>query len=419
MSPTEALSGTGNDAGQRKSKENLNRTGEQEDMTQTVVGATQPTLFDYGTLDEPTRVFVQEKAQAIHARLKRTAEDVIAIGQSLIEVKERLGHGQFSSWVQSEFELSLRSAEDFMQLADRFGNTKVAKIAPTSSVLRELLNSDETVIEMVESGAIPATLPAIREAKRELQEDPTSVIPADHVIEELAPSKLPPGWGARDGSAFDMPLPDGKPVEIPQEWKLPPSMNEGSAIIATPVEIDRGYHHDAPFEEAKAKRDAHVLRVMGSSESPEWYTPQEIVRLSIELLGEIDLDPCSNSHENPNVPAHTIYTKEDDGLAQKWRRRVYLNPPYGAEIGKWVEKLTHEYEHGEVEEAIALLPARIDTMWFQPLYEYPMCNVRGRLQFENAVNSAPFPSVIVYLGKREDAFIHVFGERGPIMRRIG
>ncbi len=172
----------------------------------------------------------------------------------------------------------------------------------------------------------------------------------------------------------------------------------------------------------KEQRDVHVMRVMGSSESPEWYTQQEIVGLTRMLLGEIDLDPCSNSYETPNVPATTLYTKEDDGLSQPWQGKVYLNPPYGSEIPQWVEKLVASYGRREVTEAIALLPARIDTQWFQALYEEPdclLCHVRGRIQFENSPHHAPFPCVIAYLGKRGDDFIKVFRHKGPIMRRVG
>jgi len=47
----------------------------------------QATLFDYNVLDIETRIFVLEKAAVIQERLKRTARDIIAIGQDLIEVK--------------------------------------------------------------------------------------------------------------------------------------------------------------------------------------------------------------------------------------------------------------------------------------------------------------------------------------------
>jgi len=204
-----------------------------------------------------------------------------------------------------------------------------------------------------------------------------------------------------------------------REEKSPTKLEIPSSMPPAPQQLfsDNAPDLGGDMPATKEQRDNHVMRVMGSSESPEWYTPQEIIRLVVTFLGGVDLDPCSNSHETPNVPARTLYTKDDDGLAHTWLGKVYLNPPYGSEIGLWTSKLVNSYPH-EVEEAIALLPGRIDTAWFQPLYAHPMCNIRGRLQFENAQYSAPFPSVIVYLGERLDAFIQHFGDLGPIMRRI-
>lgn len=202
---------------------------------------------------------------------------------------------------------------------------------------------------------------------------------------------------------------DEEEDRIPEVLSVKPEAKAFREVKAVRVE---------PSEE-KEQRDAHVMRVMGSSDSPEWYTPHMVIDRVLEMFSSIDTDPCSNSHENPNVPARVLYTKEDDGLAHTWQGKTYLNPPYGSEIGKWTNKLIADYQQGHVEEALALLPARIDTIWFHPLYDFPMCNVRGRIQFANSPYGAPFPCVIVYLGKREDVFIETFKTLGPIMRRIG
>lgn len=174
------------------------------------------------------------------------------------------------------------------------------------------------------------------------------------------------------------------------------------------------------FDELTKRRKDHVMAVMGSSESPEWYTPSHIIELTLKLFGgTIDTDPCSNSKKIPNVPATFLYTKEDDGLVQTWHGAVYMNPPYGTEIPRWVEALISRYESGEIREAIALLPGRIDTRWFQPLYDYLICHIRGRLNYPQSKSATPFPSVIVYLGDNRSAFIEVFKALGPIMRRVG
>jgi DNA N-6-adenine-methyltransferase (Dam)/Protein of unknown function (DUF3102) len=162
-----------------------------------------------------------------------------------------------------------------------------------------------------------------------------------------------------------------------------------------------------------AERDSsHVLRVMTSSASPEWFTPPHIVDLVEATLGEIDLDPCWAA-DSP-VRAGTTYTAADAGLAQPWAGRVYLNPPYGREISAWVERLVAEYEAGTVAEAIALVPARVETEWFRLLDEFPRCFVYGRLAFSNSENSALFPSAIVYLGRNVYYFAKVFGAVGGI-----
>lgn len=85
----------------------------------------------------------------------------------------------------------------------------------------------------------------------------------------------------------------------------------------------------------------------------EWLTPPEIVR----ALGAFHLDPCAPA-VRPWDLAEQHYSKADDGLAQPWSGRVWLNPPFGREAVKWLRKLL---EHGN---GIALVPARTETAMF-------------------------------------------------------
>jgi phage N-6-adenine-methyltransferase len=176
--------------------------------------------------------------------------------------------------------------------------------------------------------------------------------------------------------------------------------------------------HSEP-EERKEPEVKTVVRFTGySSATPEHYTPREIIDAVIACMGEIDLDPCSNSHADPNVPAEEHYTAEDNGLAQEWHGRIYMNPPYGREIGAWVEKLCQEHYAGHTLEAIALVPARTDTQWWQQLRDFPVCFVTGRLKFGDLEDSAPFPSAVFYLGNDVDHFYYAFEHLGDIWQRI-
>ncbi|HNS21329.1 MAG TPA: DNA N-6-adenine-methyltransferase [Sedimentisphaerales bacterium] len=170
----------------------------------------------------------------------------------------------------------------------------------------------------------------------------------------------------------------------------------------------------SPDHNVPGSRKRHRLDLFYSSATPEWNTPCHVIDSVLAVLGSIDLDPCSNSQAGPNVPANRHYTKEQDGLSQAWTGRVYMNPPYGRELAFWVRKLIDAYQARCVCEAIALLPARTDTQWFRALHLYPKCFVTGRLKFGDARNSAPFPSMVVYLGNRPRHFAEAFLPMGDI-----
>lgn len=171
-------------------------------------------------------------------------------------------------------------------------------------------------------------------------------------------------------------------------------------------------HVQRVVEEEFMPRPAAKMAIHYSSKTPEWYTPANIIERTIRLMGAIDLDPCSNSHDDPNIPAAAHLTCADDGLRYPWPGRIYMNPPYGREIADWVEHLYQEYEGGRTVEAVALLPSRTDTQWFRRLRMYPRCFLWGRLKFSGNETAAPFPSVVVYLGDNVSDFREAFGEIG-------
>lgn len=127
-----------------------------------------------------------------------------------------------------------------------------------------------------------------------------------------------------------------------------------------------------------------------TSNTDLWSTPQGFYdKLNDEF--HFTLDPCA-THDNHKCPRY--YTTEEDGLSQDWSDEiVFMNPPYGREIGKWVKKAS-EQQGGVV---VCLLPARTDTRYFHE-YIYGKSEIRfirGRLKFGDSKNSAPFPSMVV------------------------
>lgn len=139
----------------------------------------------------------------------------------------------------------------------------------------------------------------------------------------------------------------------------------------------------------------------------EWITPPEIVF----SLGLFDLDPCA-----PVAPPHKLANRTftEHGLQQPWNGRVWCNPPYGKETGKWIEKCS---KHGN---AIALIYARTETStWFD--WIWPLADsvffFKGRIHFchvdgtRSKTNSGA-PSALIAYGRNNVEAIGASGLSG-------
>lgn len=142
-------------------------------------------------------------------------------------------------------------------------------------------------------------------------------------------------------------------------------------------------------------------RVLFSSKETVWSTPQDFFN---KLNEEFDftIDVCALPE---NAKCKRYFTPEDDALKQKWTGTCFCNPPYGREIGQWVEKASKSADEGAT--VVMLLPARTDTKWFHN-YVYGKAEIRfvaGRLKFGGSKNNATFPSMVVIfrseLGKQQ------------------
>ncbi len=86
---------------------------------------------------------------------------------------------------------------------------------------------------------------------------------------------------------------------------------------------------------------------------------------------------------------------QDDGLKRNWgKHTVFMNPPYGRSIGKWMRKAYEAAKTGAT--VVCLVPCRTDTLWW---HEFAMNGevrfLKGRIRFGGGHHSAPFPSAVV------------------------
>lgn len=118
------------------------------------------------------------------------------------------------------------------------------------------------------------------------------------------------------------------------------------------------------------------------SSRTDWKTPRQVYQ-TLDAEFDFDFDPC------PSKPKF-------DGLKVDWKKRNFVNPPYGREISKWVDKALDERRKGKL--IVMLVASRTDTTWWHKLMRNAkeIRFIKGRLKFDDK-NSAPFPSAVVVL----------------------
>jgi DNA N-6-adenine-methyltransferase (Dam) len=158
----------------------------------------------------------------------------------------------------------------------------------------------------------------------------------------------------------------------------------------------------------------------------EWHTPREYIELAREVMRGIDVDPASNALAQETVQAARFFSKEQDGLKQEWRGRLFLNPPYSQpEIGRFIAKLLVELTAGRVTQAIVLTHNSSDTAWFQKLAACAtaFCFTRGRIRFvspDGPRRTSPVQGqTFFYFGQNGGRFADVFSAIGTIVSRDG
>ncbi len=125
------------------------------------------TPFTFSDLPAPVAAELQAVTARIKDRLTRQVSDIIETGRDLIEVKSKLQHGQFESWLSNEFNMTDRTARRFMQAATwaKGKSDTVSDLTPTAVYLLSAKSTPEGVheqiVERLEKG-LPAEPQMIR-----------------------------------------------------------------------------------------------------------------------------------------------------------------------------------------------------------------------------------------------------------------
>lgn len=154
--------------------------------------------FDYDTLAPDLREMVQEHTGEIRTLARRAAQDIVEIGERLIEVKGALEHGRFQEWVKAEFGWSYQAAHRFMQVGSQFKTLNLRDLNIAPSALYALASGStpgfirEEIIEMAQATGHPVTHKAVQERLAAHHADTPPAEPEDESVPTPAPEVEPP-----------------------------------------------------------------------------------------------------------------------------------------------------------------------------------------------------------------------------------
>ena len=210
----------------------------------------------YARLDSETRIVVQQRTSEIKALMRRTAQDIIEIGQKLIEVKTRLGHGLFGAWLHNEFEWSERTAQNFMTVAEVFKSATVADLIPSKALyLLAAPSTPESARDEVLERAGQGERITYNKAREIVQEHQPAPVARERRSEHR-PVEADHDTLAVLGAYAASTLQHEQEIENPAAWPPTAIKPAGTSRLQadTPISETPGYDSEAPRPQAGASK---------------------------------------------------------------------------------------------------------------------------------------------------------------------
>lgn len=237
--------------------------------------------FDYATLDTQTRIVVEQRTGEIKSLIRRSANDIIDIGQKLSEVKEQLGHGSFMNWLKSEFNWSVATATRFMQVSEQFKFVKLTNLQIAASALYLLAapsTPEKARTEALERATVGEAI-TNTEAKAIVTRHKNTAKPrGDKTVTVDVPSEAV-GWVA-------------SPTAMPQ--KMAQSVEAQSDAVEQSEDKLPGKTTEAPAYYFQVNNRSHDIAPAANSGN---YPPRDQAKMEMQSLIEVGHRICLTDFE--------------------------------------------------------------------------------------------------------------------------
>lgn len=184
---------------------------------------------DISTGEEITLTQRADRIRSLQADVQR---GIIQIGFELIAAKEQVGHGNWQSWLADEFHWTIRTAQNFMAIAERFGKNENVFVFQPATLIQMLALPKGTEQEFIDTQAA-AGKPVESQSAREVQRNVKTF------KQQLAAKKVPD----------DDKLPTLQGLSLPLDAPNDTSPDSSVTIVPEKVDVLHDDRTDLPYEE--------------------------------------------------------------------------------------------------------------------------------------------------------------------------
>jgi transcriptional regulator with XRE-family HTH domain len=133
------------------------------------------------------------------------------------------------------------------------------------------------------------------------------------------------------------------------------------------------------------------------------FTPPDFMEQIYTAFGEIGIDPCAHLLSSVVARRRIIHSEGGDGLTEDWSGRLaFVNPPF-SKLLVWLRRAYAQWEAGNVQTVVCLVPVRTDSAWFHETLSgaADIYLLQGRVRFldrQGKGQHTPFSLMILTLG---------------------